>query len=134
VSKLSIIKIVEESDEAKLESVGVKSLEALLETCATKKGRTELSKKTEISEDLILKWANYADLARIKGVAGEYSQLLEETGVDTIPELATRNAKNLFNKMQEINEAKSIVKKLPTEAQVEDWIKQAASLPRILQY
>ena len=66
---------------------------------------------------MILKWANYADLARIKGVAGEYSQLLEETGVDTIPELATRNAKNLFNKMQEINEAKSIVKKLPTDAQ-----------------
>jgi len=59
---------------------------------------------------------------------------LEAAGVDTVPELAMRKAENLFKKMQETNDAKSLVRKLPTKAQVEDWVQQAAALPRILQY
>ncbi len=134
MTKLSVIEGIGETYETKLEASGVKSIEALLETCATKKGRTELAEKAGISEKLILKWANHADLARIKGIGGEYAELLEASGVDTVPELAMRKAENLFKKMQEVNEAKSLVRKLPTQAQVEDWIKQAAALPRILQY
>ena len=134
MSKLSIIEGIGEAYETKLEAAGVKSIEALLDTCATKKGRTELAEKTWVSEKLILKWANHADLARIKGIRGEYADLLEAAGVDTVPELAMRKAENLFKKMQETNDAKSLVRKLPTEAQVEDWVKQAAALPRILQY
>ena len=134
MSKLSIIEGIGEAYEAKLEAAGVKSIESLLETCTTKKGRSELAEKTDISEKLILKWPNHADLARIKGIGGEYAELLEASGVDTVPELANRNAENLFIKMQEINNAKSLVRKLPTQAQVEDWVKQAGTLPRILQY
>lgn len=134
MSKLSIIEGIGETYETKLEAAGVKSIEALLDTCATKKGRTELAEKTGISEKLILKWANHADLARIKGIGGEYAELLEAAGVDTVPELATRKAENLFKKMQEINDAKALVRKMPTETQVADWVKQAGALPRILQY
>lgn len=134
MSKLSIIEGIGETYEVKLEAAGVNSVEKLLETCATKKGRTELAEKTGISEKLILKWANHADLARIKGIGGEYAELLEAAGVDTVPELAKRNAENLFIKIKETNDAKALVRKLPTEAQVEDWIKQAAALPRILTY
>lgn len=134
MSKLSVIEGIGEAYETKLKASGVNSIEALLETCATKKGRDELAEKTGISDKLILKWANHADLARINGIGGEYAELLEAAGVDTVPELATRKAENLFKKIQEINEAKSLVRKLPTEKQVEDWVKQAADLPRILQY
>ena len=134
MSRLSVIEGIGEIYEAKLEAAGVKSIEALLDTCATKKGRADLAEKTGISEKLVLKWANHADLARIKGVGGEYAELLEASGVDTVPELAMRKAENLFKKMQEVNEAKSLVRKLPTEAQVEDWVKQAGALPRILKY
>lgn len=134
MSKLSMIEGIGETYEAKLETAGVKSVEGLLDTCATKKGRSELAEKTGISEKLVLKWANHADLARIKGIGGEYAELLEAAGVDTVPELATRKAENLFKKMQETNEAKSLVRKLPTQAQVDEWITQAAALPRVLQY
>ncbi len=134
MSKLSIIEGIGETYEAKLEAAGVKSVEALLTAGATKKGRAELAEKADISEKLILKWTNHADLARIKGIGGEYAELLEASGVDTVPELAMRKAENLFKKMQEVNEAKSLVRKLPTEAQVKDWIKQAGELPRVMQY
>ncbi|MGI6365334.1 MAG: DUF4332 domain-containing protein [Bacillota bacterium] len=134
MTKLSVIEGIGEVYEEKLEAVGVKSMEELLETCATKKGREELAEKAGISEKLILKWANHADLARIKGVGGEYAELLEAAGVDTVPELAGRRADNLYQKMVEINEAKALVRKLPSEDQVKDWIEQAKKLPRVLQY
>lgn len=134
MAKLSIIEGIGEVYEAKLNEVGVNSVEALLKECANKKGRSGLAEKTGLSEKLILKWANHADLARIKGIGGEYAELLEASGVDTVPELATRKPENLFKKMQEVNEAKSLVRKLPTENQVEDWVKQAVDLPRVLEY
>ncbi|MHB8963796.1 MAG: DUF4332 domain-containing protein [Saccharofermentanales bacterium] len=134
MTKLSIIEGIGEAFEVKLGAAGIKSTEALLEACATKKGRIGLAEKTGISEKLVLKWANHADLMRISGIGGEYSELLEAAGVDTVPELASRKAENLHKKMMEVNDQKSLVRKLPTEAQVADWVKQAEKLPKILHY
>ena len=134
MSKLSTIEGIGEAYEVKLKAVGVNSVEELLKACATKKARTDLAEKSGLSEKLILKWANHADLFRIKGIGGEYAELLEAAGVDTVPELAKRKAANLFKTMVEVNEAKALVRKLPTEGQVADWIQQAAALPRVLQY
>ncbi len=134
MAKLSTIEGIGEVYEAKLEAIGIKSVEALLEAATTKKGRQDLAEKSELSEKLILKWANHADLFRIKGVAGEYAELLEAAGVDTVPELAQRNAANLTKKMEEVNEEKKLVRKVPTEKQVEDWVAQAKELPRVLEY
>ena len=134
MSKLSIIEGIGEVYEAKLKEVGVSSIEGLLEACTTKKGRANLAEKTGITEKLVLKWANHADLIRIKGIGGEYAELLEAAGVDTVPELSKRRADNLFKKMVEVNEMKKLVRKLPTEKQVEGWIKQAAGLARVMQY
>lgn len=134
MAKLSVIEGIGEAYQQKLNAVGVKSMEALLETCATKKGRAQLAEKTGISEKQILTWTNHADLARIKGIGGQYAELLEAAGVDTIIELAGRKADNLYKKMVEVNEAKSLVRKLPTEKQVQDWITQASKLPRVMQY
>ena len=134
MSKLSIIEGIGEAYELILKEAGVTSIEKLLDACTSKNGRTELAKKVGINEKLVLKWANHADLMRIKGVGGEYSELLEAAGVDTVPELAKRKSDNLYKKMVEVNEQKKLVRKLPTPKQVEDWTKQAASLPRILHY
>lgn len=113
---------------------GIGSVEALLEAGASKKGRVELAEKSGLSEKLILKWTNHADLLRIKGVAGEYAELLEAAGVDTVVELATRNAANLAKKVEEVNDEKNLVRELPTESMIEDWIKQTVELPRVMTY
>ncbi|MDI9486173.1 MAG: DUF4332 domain-containing protein [Bacillota bacterium] len=123
-----------EAYELKLKEAGILSVEALLKACALKKGRVELAEKSGISEKLILKWANHADLARIKGIGGQYSELLEAAGVDTVPELAKRKPENLYAKVVEVNKVKKVVRKLPTEKNVADWVKQASGLPRVLQY
>lgn len=119
---------------AKLEAAGVKDTDALLKMGATPKGRKELAEKSGVSEKLILEWVNRVDLYRIKGIGSEYSDLLETSGVDTVVELANRKPENLVAKMTEVNEAKHLVRKLPTLAQVEDWVKQAKELPRAVSY
>lgn len=135
MTKLSEIEGIGGSYEEKLKLLGgIASIENLLEVCATRKGRADLAEKADISEKLILKWANRADLMRVKGIGSEYADLLEAAGVDTVPELAQRKAANLVAKMTEVNEAKNLVRKLPTEHQVEGWVTEAKSLPRALEY
>ena len=118
----------------KLKEAGISSTEVLLKTGATPRGRQEIEEKTGIGHALILEWVNLADLFRTKGVAEEYSDLLEEAGVATVVELAQRNAENLFQKIAETNREKKLVRKLPTQGQVADWIAQAKALPRVITY
>jgi len=115
-------------------AIGIKTVAQLLKAGAQPKGREELAEKTGISKTLILEWVNHADLYRIKGVAEEYSDLLEEAGVDTVVELATRNPENLYNKIIEVNTAKKLVRRPPSQKMVEDWILQAKDLPRAVFY
>ena len=118
----------------KLQSIGIRSVAQLLKAGAQPKGRQELADKAGISKDLILEWVNHADLYRIKGVAEEYSDLLEEAGVDTVVELATRNPEKLYNKIIETNQAKKLVRRPPSQKMVEDWIEQAKDMPRAVFY
>jgi predicted flap endonuclease-1-like 5' DNA nuclease len=118
----------------KLEKAGISSTDSLLKMGASPAGRKDIATKTGISDTLILEWVNHVDLYRIKGVGSEYSDLLEEAGVDTVVELAQRKAANLFAKLIEVNTAKKLVRKLPTQNQVEDWIAQAKKLPRVIKY
>lgn len=116
----------------KLEAHGVKTTEDLLEKAATKKGREKLAEETGISEKLILKWANHADLFRIKGVAGQFAELLEASGVDTVKELRHRVPANLHAKLVEVNEVSNLCNRVPAESEVEKMIEQAKELePRI---
>ncbi|MEN8240928.1 MAG: DUF4332 domain-containing protein [Chloroflexota bacterium] len=118
----------------KLRAKGVRSTGELLKRGASKKGRTLLADKTGISETLILEWVNLADLMRIKGIGEEYSDLLEEAGVDTIKELRNRVPKNLYAKMLETNDQKKLVRRTPTLSMVEDWVKQAKSIAPAVTY
>ncbi|WEK52516.1 MAG: DUF4332 domain-containing protein [Candidatus Kaistia colombiensis] len=118
----------------KLTAVGVRTTGALLEQAKDPKGRKALAASSGLDEHKILKWANMADLMRIKGVAEEYSELLEAAGVDTVKELKMRRADHLTAKMVEINGAKKLVRQLPSEKLVESWIEQAKNLPPMLTY
>lgn len=118
----------------KLEAAGIKTTEDLLENAATPKQRKDLAEKTEISEKLILKWANHADLFRIKGVAGQFAELLEAAGVDTVKELRHRVAANLQPKMVEVNEAKNLCNRVPSVKEIEKMIAQAKELEPKLSY
>ncbi len=118
--------------EEKFKSAGIDSCEELLEKGATAAGRKTIIAASGVSDTLVLKFVNHADLCRVNGIGGEYSELLEAAGVDSVPELAQRNADNLAAKMEEVNEAKKLVRSLPSAKTVAGWVDQAKELPRVV--
>ena len=118
----------------KLKAVGVETTSQLLERAATPKGRAQLAEDTGISPKLILKWANHADLFRINGVAGQFAELLEAAGVDTVKELRHRVAANLQPKLVEVNGVRNLCNRVPSLSEVEKMIEQAKHLDPVLTY
>jgi predicted flap endonuclease-1-like 5' DNA nuclease len=117
-----------------LADAGLKTTDDLLRAAGSPSGRQNLAQKTALTAARILEWVNRADLMRIKGVGSEYSDLLEAAGVDTVKELATRVPANLSAKLTEVNEAKKLVRRTPTAAEVEAWVSEAKALPPMVTY
>lgn len=112
----------------KLTAAGITNTDQLLKEAGAKAGRKALAEKTGISEGQILKWINRADLMRISGVGKQFAELMECTGVDTVKELAQRNAANLAEAMTKINGEKKLTKGSVSESQVQGWIDQAKTM------
>jgi predicted flap endonuclease-1-like 5' DNA nuclease len=134
MAKLADVEGIGEKYAQKLKDAGVSSTRALLEKGAKAKGRKELAKASGIGEKLILEWVNHLDLFRVRGISTDYADLLEEAGINTVRALAQRKAANLYQKLVLVNQQKRLVRRLPTQAQVSNWIDQAKQLPGIVTY
>lgn len=132
--KIEQVEGIGESYAAKLREAGIDTTDDLLTKCATRNGREKIAEATGISSKLILKWTNHADLFRIKGVAGQFAELLEAAGVDTVKELRHRVAENLQPKLVEINDQKNLCNRVPSVAEVQRMIDQAKELDAIITY
>jgi len=100
----------------------------------TGQGRKSLAADAGLAEEQVLTLVNRADLARITGIGAAYSELLEASGVDTVPELAQRKPANLHAKLHEVNAKRKIVQQLPSALQIKEWVAQAKSLARVVTY
>lgn len=132
--KIDQIEGIGEVYAQKLNAAGVKTTEDLLAKCANKKGRIAMAEETGISEKLILKWTNHADLFRVNGIAGQFAELLEAAGVDTVKEFRHRVPANLQPKLVEVNEAKNLCNRVPSVAELEKMIAQAKELEPLITY
>jgi predicted flap endonuclease-1-like 5' DNA nuclease len=112
----------------KLTAAGIKTVEDLLESGKSKAGRQKLAETTGIDEKRILEWVNMADLFRIKGISSQNAEILVAAGVDTVKELRNRVPANLHAKVVEVNEAKNLVRQVPSLSQVESFVEQAKEL------
>lgn len=134
MTKLVDIEGIGPSYAKALQDAGIDTIEELLQAGGTPAGREGVAEKSGLSPKLILEWVNHADLMRIKGVGSEYADLLEAAGVDSVPELAQRNPASLAEKLQAANDAKNLVRRVPTEPVVTDWIAEAKTLPRAVHH
>jgi predicted flap endonuclease-1-like 5' DNA nuclease len=118
----------------RLKSLRIRTTSRLLEEAKSPRGRKALAEKTGVEAKRILKWANMADMMRIKGVGEEYSELLEAAGVDTVRELKYRNPKKLAEAIAMANTKRKLVRLLPSEKAIARWIAEAKSLPMKITY
>lgn len=109
----------------KLAAANIDNTDKLLDLCCGKKGRTQIAETTGVSESLILTWTNMADMMRISGIGPQFAELLEAAGVDTVKELAQRNAENLATAMATKNEEKNLTNAVPASSVVAGWIDAA---------
>jgi predicted flap endonuclease-1-like 5' DNA nuclease len=134
MAKLEQVEGIGTKYAGQLRQAGVRSTKSLLEKGASARGRDEIARAAGISGKLILEWVNHVDLFRIKGVGEEYSDLLEEAGVDTVVELAQRDPANLHKAILETNARKKLVRRPPSKKMVNDWVDNAKKLPRKVYY
>ena len=118
----------------KLQAARITQVSQLLEKCAAPKGRKELAEQTGISDKLILRWTNHADLFRIDGVGPQFGELLEAAGVDTVKEFRHRVPENLQPKLEETNAQKNLVRRVPSVTEVEKMVEQAKALEPVVTY
>ena len=123
--KITEIEGIGEVTAGKLSNAGVTTVEDLLSMGASAKGREDLAEKSGLTESKVLYLVGMADLIRINGIGGEFAELLKASGVDTVKELATRNAANLHAKITEVNAEKKLVRQVPSEGQIADFIDKA---------
>ena len=119
---------------AKLRRLRIRTTDGLLHAAKNPKGRKNLAEKTGLNEKNILCWANMADRMRIKGVGGEYAELLQAAGVDTVKELKYRNPSKLAKAMAEANAKRKLVQVLPSDQAITRWIEYAKKLPLVISY
>jgi predicted flap endonuclease-1-like 5' DNA nuclease len=128
VARIDEIAGIDPRDATKLRKAGIRTTEAMLRRAATKAGRESLANEIGFEPDLVLRWAQRADLMRVKGIGSEYALLLEMCGVSTIKDLRRRNATALAAKLSDLNGRRATVKRLPTETMVSSWIEASTSV------
>lgn len=116
----------------RLTDFGIRSTDRLLQVAAHKRGREDLADQCDIPEKLILEWVNLADLMRVKGIGEEYSDLLEEAGVDSVKELRNRRPDSLYEKIRQANSKRKLVRRIPSKRDVESWVKQAKTMKPVI--
>lgn len=134
VTPISGLRGLSEDVASQLRVLGIFDSDHLLEAARTPAGRQELAEKIGIDARAVLELANRADLARIRGVAGVFGDLLEHAGVDTVKELATRNPDNLHRALVETNEREHLAGRQPNADMVASWVAQAKELPAGIEY
>jgi predicted flap endonuclease-1-like 5' DNA nuclease len=132
--RIGEVEDIDDGMEAKLTGLGIRTTDDFLARAATPAGRAALASEVGSTAATVLTWANCADLMRVDGIGMQFADLLEAAGVDTIPELAQRNAPNLHERVAALNDEKKLAGRAPTGAEIEAWIVQAKALPRIIEY
>jgi len=120
--------------EGRLKMLGIYNSDQLLQATCKPAERKGLAEKLGIEPRAVLELANRADLARVQGIGGVFSDLLEHAGVDTVAELATRRADNLYVELIKANAGRKLAGRAPTQKAVWSWVAQAKELPRVLEY
>lgn len=115
--------------EAKLKAFGIKDSSDLLRFCTSTSAIFELARALGVEPHVIGQLAQRADLARIRGIGGTYTMLLEKAGVNTLNDLATRSPEDLRAQFTRINNEHQLVGRVPALAMVNGWVAKARCLP-----
>lgn len=117
---------------AKLKRNGVTYTHQLLSAAGNSDKRQQFSETSGIEEMTLTRLTCRADLARIKGIGAIFADMLELLDVDRVTKLAGQDPAKLHDALYTLNAAERFARRAPTPEEVDDWVSQARSLPKLV--
>jgi predicted RNase H-like nuclease (RuvC/YqgF family) len=125
---IEVVEGIAEVFGGKLRALGMPTTKELLLRCGEPAGRAAVAKELNFKEELLYTWACIADLMRVKGIGEEFSELVVESGVRSVTDLAACDPEALVAEMTRVDEAHRMTRRVPTVKQVRDWKQRASSM------
>jgi hypothetical protein len=116
----------------RLRAEGIETTDRLLLALLEPEGVSRVCRACEIDGKTAYSWATMADLLRVPGIGGQWSELLWRCDVKNVQMLARESAAPLLQKMEAVNAHEHRVHELPGESRVKHWIEEAGRMPKLL--
>ena len=132
-ASVASVYFIDDIFKKRLEIQDVYSIQDLLNHCETDSDRSRLASNLRVEKDVVLEWANRADLMRVAGISDRSADLLEQVGVDTVVELGRRNVENLYEKISDYIDRSQWAGSVSLK-NITHWVETAKKLDRKLKY
>ena len=116
-----------------LDNAGITNVQQLLNAGITRDSRLSLAEATGIPYAGIEELVKLADLCRISDIKGLRVRLLFDTGFDTLEKIAAQDPEEMRAQIIAINQREQIAARHPTLTETKFWVKQAQSLPKLIE-
>ena len=114
---------------AKLKEAGLATVRKFYDATRTQSGRESVVRRTGIPQATVVRLAQAADLMRVPGVGAQQAELLEAVGVDSMRDLARRDARNLSDRIWSANNlGKRFAGTTPSPLTLDRWIQSARAI------
>ncbi|TFG11348.1 MAG: DUF4332 domain-containing protein, partial [Promethearchaeota archaeon] len=121
---------LEEKHAKLLADAGIREMEDLLALSYYQ--IKQLARSVGVSVKMLDGWQEHADLMRVESITPEIANALNLIGIDSLKELAYRNAKNSLEKLKKLKQDHpKVLVKIPTLKMVEEWIKSAKNIAEL---
>jgi predicted flap endonuclease-1-like 5' DNA nuclease len=118
---------------SKLKREGITYTDQLVEAAGRLSECRELAARSGIEAAMLGRLVCRADLTRIKGIGAIFADMLEMLGVDRMARLARQEPGDLHQALSQLNATQRLARRAPTPEEVQDWIAQARTLPRLIE-
>ena len=118
----------------KLNDIGIKSVDDMIEEGKTKKKRDNLSNKAEVPYSVILELTKISDLVSLGYIKEKLSRLYYNAGIQTPKELSKWKAESLHKHFEEFVRRTNWDGAVPFLSDLKGNIERAKKLPSIVEY
>jgi hypothetical protein len=119
---------------AKLEAIGVGTVEHMLAAGKTPEARLRLAEETGISTEIILELVKLSDLSRLGAVKSVRARLYYDAGLDTPAKFTQREPEALRQMLVKFVERTGFDGIAPLPKELRNAVAVAQQLPEVVQY
>lgn len=117
-----------------LEALGIRNVEDMLSAGRTPQMRKEMAERSGVSHETIMELVKLADLSRLPGVKGIRARLYYNAGIDTVEAFCQWKPVELQKHLEKFVRDSRFDGVAPLPKEIQNTIKTAAKLPRIIQF